>query len=231
MSIKKSTKLAISLGAFTLAFYQLSLIFGIPFTLNIPFALGIPIAVAIPSYFESEDPISTIVVEQKSQKRSTNSESLQATDVLVAYSTDNLTIDIGKKQAVPIDLILAQPFRSIPAGALVKATILPTEDSDAVIIADAIIFNSKSIDISAQSDRLAGTTVRVSTRTEEAQKNSIPAAILAGTATIAFDGDTEEAIVNAFRGALGGVLIGALSPKDVRLIQIPKDKSISLTVK
>jgi hypothetical protein len=224
MSIKTSTKLAISLSAFTLAFY------GLPLLLGIPFPSIVPLSKAI-TYLDSDDSIPDIIVEQKSQTRSTNSESFQTGDVLVAYSTDNLTIDIGKKEAVPIDLTLAQPFRSIPAGALVKATVLPTEDNNAVITADAIIFNSKLIAISAQSDRFPGSTVRVSTRTEEAQKNSIPAAILAGTATMAFGGDAEEAIVNASRGVLGGVLVGVLSPKDMRIIQISKGKPISLTLK
>lgn len=223
MSIKKSTKLAISLSAFTLAFY------GLPFLLGIPFPSIVPLSKAIT--YLADDSIPNIIVEQKSQTRSTNSEGLQTGDVLVVYFTDNLTMDIGKKEAVPIDLTLAQPFRSIPAGALVKATILPTEDGDAFITADAIIYNSKLIAISARSDRLRGSTVRVSTRTEEAQKNSIPAAILAGTATMAFGGDAEEAIVNASRGVLGGIIVGVLSPKDMRIIQIPKGKLISLTLK
>jgi hypothetical protein len=214
MSIKKKSNqiavVALSLG-----------LSGLPLFFSTPFAQA-------ESLFKSQEKIPTIVVEQESQMRSTNSENSQTTDIVVAATTANLGLDLGKKQSLPIMLTLVQPFRSIPVGALIKATIIPTEDGDAEISADAIIFNGKAIALKAKSDRLPGKTVRVRSRMDEAKKYGIPGGVLGGLSTIAFGKDVNDIVKSASAATLVSGIFGYLSPKDLRIIEIPAGTTILL---
>lgn len=170
---------------------------------------------------------------QSSTQNATNnlSTSNRVNDTLVATVTQNLQLDLGKNQPYSINLILAQPFNNFPAGSYLKAIVNPTEDGNAILIAETLYGNNETLAIDAESEILYAQTVTVSNSSQEALKHTATTAPLGGLLGTALGEDVEDIIqITAIAGTVG-YTTGLLSPQKVQLLDLPANTPIFFTVK
>lgn len=152
-------------------------------------------------------------------------------DTLVATVTQNLQFDIGKNQPQRINLILVQPFNNFPAGSYLRAIVNPTEDGNAILIAEVLYGNNETLAIDAESEVIYGQTVTVSNSSQEALKRTASIAPLGGLIATATGEDVEDIIqITAIAGTVG-YTTGLLSPQKVQLLDLPANTPIFFTVK
>ena len=171
------------------------------------------------------------VTPQQSSNTTNLNSSNSVSEFLVATVPANMQIDVSNDRPQNINLVLAQPVASFPVGSLLKATLYPTEDGNAIIIVSGIFGDGNALRINAESDLLYGQTVTVSDSQQEAVKGRGEFGAIGGLAGLAFGKDVEETIQDSARGGLFGTVKGYLSPKRVRLVNLSAGTPIFLNLK
>ena len=171
------------------------------------------------------------IKSQQSSNTTNLNKSNSVSEFMVATVTANMKFDVSKNQPQNINLVLAQPFANFPVGSLLRATLHPTEDGNAVIFVSGIVGNGNALRISAESDLLYGETVTISDFRQEAVKDRGEFAALGGVIGLALGKDAERTIQDSARGATFGTIKGYLSPKQVQLVNLSAGTPIFLNLK
>lgn len=179
------------------------------------------------------EPVSRVSTTQFSPENNTDSvrESNTVTNTLVATVVNNFQSDISENKSQRINLILIEPFNSFPAGSYLQATINPTEDGDAILIANTLYGNNQILKINAESEVLYGQTITTSNRAQEATKGTATAASLGGLVGTALGEDVETIIQITGATAAIGYATGFLSPQRIQLLNLTKGTPIFFTLK
>jgi hypothetical protein len=149
-------------------------------------------------------------------------------NVLVATPTINSQIDIGDNNPDSIYLMVVQSA-SIPNGSVIRCTISPTEDGNALIVAEQAIINGQAYDLKAKSEILVGQTITTSSRLNEAKNRSAFAGAIGGMLGLVFGADTEEVIQYSAGASFAGALTGFLSPQRVQILTLTPGNPILFT--
>jgi hypothetical protein len=174
---------------------------------------------------------SVLIVPEQSQNTLNINSSDSVNEFMVATVPADLQIDISNNQPQNINLVLAQPFANFPAGSVLRATIHPTEDGNAVILVTAIAGNGTTLKISAESDLLYGQTITISDRSIEAAQGRGELCAVAGTTATALGKDVEDIIQYCAGGGVFGTVIGFFDPQRVQLVNLPAGTPIFLNLK
>lgn len=179
------------------------------------------------------EPVSRVSTTQFSPENNTDSvrESNTVTNTLVATVVNNFQSDISENKSQRINLILIEPFNSFSAGSYLRATINPTEDGDAILIANTLYGNNQILKINAESEVLYGQTITTSNRAQEATKGTATAASLGGLVGTALGEDVETIIQITGATAAIGYATGFLSPQRIQLLNLTKGTPIFFTLK
>ncbi|MEM8722969.1 MAG: hypothetical protein AAGE84_27415 [Cyanobacteria bacterium P01_G01_bin.39] len=137
-------------------------------------------------------------------------------------------IEVNLEQTTEIAGQLAAPLQlngqTIPTGAMVQLSIIPTEDDNAYLMANTIVLpnNGAAIAISARGSVITGETITEKRGAEVGKENAAIGSYIGQSIVLAAGGDAEEAIQGGSAlGTVGGI-IGLVSPanrKVVRLVQ------------
>lgn len=181
----------------------------------------------------SAESVPRLSTTQSSAENNTDSvgELDTVTNTLVATVVNNFQSDISKNKSQRINLILIEPFKGFPAGSYLRATINPTEDGDAILIADTLYGNNQILKINAESEVLYGQTITTSNRAQEATKGTATAAPLGGLIGTALGENVETIIQITGATAAIGYATGFLSPQRIQLLNLTKGTPIFFTLK
>ena len=181
------------------------------------------------------NPISPVSTTQPSNENHEKTDSVReldsVSDLLVATVANNFQSDLSQNKSQRINLILIQPFNNFPAGSYLRATINPTKDGDAILIADTLYGNNQMLKINAESEILYGQTITSSSRAQEATKGTATAAPIGGLIGTALGEDVETIIQITGATAAIGYATGFLSPQRIQLLNLTKGTPIFFTLK
>lgn len=195
---------------------------------SLPLALSLAFGTAVaPTLAEP----GTTVTQQVRQGNTV----IPAQSAVVVSFPQQLQVDAGQNQELPIPLVLIQPIYDqygnevVPANSVVKAKVV-TGNEQAQIIVESLIIRGRVVPARAVSSPLSATTVTVSSSRDEARRYGAELTSFVGSVMGVLGADSQTIMQGGYGGNVLGMLIGRSSPKEVSVVGIPQGSTHVLTL-
>jgi hypothetical protein len=140
-----------------------------------------------------------------------------------------LTVDVGQKQEYPFTVPLSQPIKDsqgnvlVPENTPVSIVLKPTKGG-AKIVAKSLVVNGQIISIEASTQMIPGRTITHMRANDKARDNGSVWGRIAGSGAGLLGGGDPEAFDRGVMGGnfIGGI-IGARTPENTRVVDIPQN--------
>lgn len=152
----------------------------------------------------------------------------QSTAIVISFPQP-LTVDVGQKQEYPFTVPLSQSIKDsqgnvlVPENTPVSIVLKPTKGG-AKIVAKSLVVNGQIISIEASTQMIPGRTITHMRANDKARDNGSVWGRIAGSgAGLLGGGDPEAFDRGVMGGSFIGGIIGARTPENTRVVDIPQN--------
>ena len=152
----------------------------------------------------------------------------QSTAIVISFPQP-LSVDVGQKQEYPFTVPLSQPIKDSQGNILVTenspvSIVLKPTKGGAKIVAKSLVVNGQIVLIEASTQMIPGRTITQMRANDKARDNGSVWAKIAGSGWGVINGGDPEAFDQGVMGGsfIGG-LIGARTPENTRVVDIPQN--------
>ena len=152
----------------------------------------------------------------------------QSTAIVISFPQP-LTVDVGQKQEYPFTVPLSQSIKDsqgnvlVPENTPVSIVLKPTKGG-AKIVAKSLVVNGQIISIEASTQMIPGRTITHMRANDKARDNGSVWGRIAGSGLgLVGGGDPEAFDRGVMGGSFIGGIIGARTPENTRVVDIPQN--------